>query len=174
MHSLGALNAVFYIEYSQTILSLYFVNKSKNVYNKNFRFYTNSQHFCMSPFLSTLLLLFIYLLDHQSFNFMLLWKSLSTENADKTVEWNVDYQMYSYLGICLEALSESAKTRSEDSRSPDWDLNPGSLEYEGVLLTRARLAVSLNLFFARCTLRLGGQYSKVYVKIFCSGTGYSH
>jgi hypothetical protein len=41
-----------------------------------------------------------------------------------------------YPNICLEGLSKSTKYLSQDSKSPDQDLNPGPPAYEGVLTTR--------------------------------------
>jgi hypothetical protein len=49
-----------------------------------------------------------------------------------------------YLGICLEELGETTNDLSQDSRSSDRYLNPGTLEYEaGVLTVLSRRSVFL-------------------------------
>jgi hypothetical protein len=48
-----------------------------------------------------------------------------------------------YPGIHLQGLRETTKNLSQDSRSPDRDINPGPPEYEGVLTIRSQRSVTL-------------------------------
>jgi hypothetical protein len=58
-----------------------------------------------------------------------------------------------YLGIRLEGLRKTAKPPRDDSRSPGRDFNPGSPEYEAVVLTTRPRRPVLNLIKVELMLR---------------------